>query len=172
MPTPKSPYHRLALAPALALAALLPLASAAQAGEAAEPIVVTSPEKMKAWQKDTTRSLNRALEREGRRGGGSPSSGIVQLTFDLDEDGRPGNIEVRSNTANWTAANDARSAVRRLGDIGDVPVKNVQGARFLANVIFANDPVEHRDLAQELARSESARMAAAGSGSDLIVLGG
>lgn len=169
---PKSPNFRLALVPALAFAAMVPLASAAQAGEADRPILVTSPEKMKAWQADTTRALNRAIDRDVRRNGSRPAPGIVQLTFEMGADGTPQNVKVLSHTANRTSVNTAKAAVQKLGDISDVPVTNAQGARFLANIIFASDPDEHRDLARELAQAERARMAAAGGAGDLIALGG
>lgn len=133
MIAPKSPYLRLTLAPALAAAALLPLATAAQAGDAAAvPIVVTSPEKMKAWQADTTRALNRAIDRDIRRHDSRPSSGIVQLTFEMSADGTPHNVKLPSHTAKWTAVNTANAAVRRLGDISDVPVTNAPGWQRVA----------------------------------------
>jgi hypothetical protein len=160
---------RLTLTPALALAAMLPLASAAQAGERDAPIVVTSPEKMKAWQADTTRTLNRAIDCAVRRDASRPAAGIVQLTFDMGADGKPENVKLLSHSSNWTGVNSAKAAVRRL-DVSEVPVTNAGSARFLANIIFASDAAQHRELAQELARAERARMAAGGE--DLILLGG
>jgi hypothetical protein len=169
-------FSKFMLAPALALAATLPLASIAHAGDTAgnraDDIVVTSPEKMQAWQDKATRKLNRGLERGPRLRDWNPSSGIVQLSFDLNEKGRPDNIEVRSNSANWTAARVAHYAVRQMGDISDVPVTNAQNARFLANVIFAQNYDEYEELAQDLERTERARLASGQAEAQTIVLGG
>ena len=155
--------------PVLALAALT---VPAQADTSAEDIVVTSHADMQAWQADATRTLNRALERHPRQRGTSPGSGIVQLTFAMGADGKPANIAVRSNSANWTAVNTARHAVSRLGDLSDVPVTNRGEARFLANIIFANSREQYRELAEELRQSEAARLAAGGDESVYIALGG
>ncbi|MHA7820879.1 MAG: energy transducer TonB [Erythrobacter sp.] len=163
-------YFRIALAPALALAATLPLATPAVAGEKHEDIVVTSRADLKAWQADATTRLNRALERFPRQHNSNPSSGIVRLTFEMGADGKPTNIKTVSNSTNWVSVRAARYAVRRLGDISDVPVTNVDDARFLANIIFANSFAEHDKLARELERAETARIASSGEG--YIVLGG
>lgn len=165
-------YVKIAFAPALALSLGLPLASPALAGVEHQDIIVTSRADMQAWQADATRTLNRALENNPRERNASPSSGIVQLTFEMGADGKPTNIELYSRTTNWTSVRAARHAVRRLGDISDVPVSNAQGARFIANLIFANSTQQRNELAAELARSESARFAAGGEESEYISLGG
>lgn len=165
-------YVKIAFAPALALAAAVPLASPALAGENHEDIVVTSRADMQAWQADATRTLNRALENNPRERNASPSSGIVQLTFEMGADGKPANIELYSRTTNWTSVRAARHAVRRLGDISDVPVSNAGNARFMANLIFANSAQQRDELAAELARSQSARFAAGDEEAGYILLGG
>ena len=163
-------FTRIAIAPALALAATLPFAAPALAGVEHEDIVVTSRADLQAWQADATRTLNRALERNPRERNSRPSAGIVQLTFEMGADGKPTNIQTLASTTNWVSVRAARFAVRRLGDISDVPVTNADNARFLANIVFANDRVEYDRLASELERSENARIAASGEG--YIVLGG
>lgn len=165
-------YTRLAMAPALALAVTIPLASPALAGVEHEDIVVTSRAEMKDWQANTTRTLNRALERIPRQRSENPSSGIVQLTFEMGDDGKPANIELLSNGANWTAVRTARRAVLRLGDISDVPVTNAQDARFLANIVFATSVEQKDELMAELERSERARLASGTAESEYIALGG
>lgn len=165
-------YTRLAIAPALALAVTIPLASPALAGVEHEDIVVTSRAEMKDWQANTTRTLNRALERIPRQRSENPSSGIVQLTFEMGDDGKPANIELLSSGANWTAVRTARRAVLRLGDISDVPVTNAQDARFLANIVFATSVEQKDELMAELERSERARLASGTAESEYITLGG
>lgn len=165
-----NPYTRIAIAPALALAATLPFAAPALAGAEHEDIVVTSRAEMQEWQADATRTLNRALERHPRQRNLNPSAGIVQLTFEMGDDGKPANIQTISSSTNWVSVRVARYAVNRLGDLSDVPVTNADDARFLANIIFANSPAERDELASELGRSESARIASSGEG--YIVLGG
>lgn len=172
MLTPKTPKFRLALAPALALVAMLPIASAAQAGDAAEDIVVTSPEKMAAWKAQTNDALNRALESEPWRSNLRPAAGIVQLTFELDEAGKPDNIKLYSSTGSWSSIRTARKAVRRLGDLSDVPVTNARDATFIANIIFADSQEQYYEFASTLEQSERARLASAPEQGEPIVLGG
>ncbi|MEE4199698.1 hypothetical protein [Erythrobacter sp.] len=161
----------LPLAPALTLALALPL-TPANASERADDIVVTSTEKMTAWQERATRKLNRALEVEPRMRHTNPGPGLVQLTFEMNARGRPGNIEVLSNSADWTALRAARFAVRKLGDLSDVPVRNAHKARFIANLIFADNPAQYEVLVAQLRKSEAARLAAGRDEGDVIVLGG
>lgn len=165
-------YTKIALAPALAFAAALPLTSPALAGGGHEDIVVTSRADFQQWRADATRTLNQALKQNPaeRRASSSASSGIVQVTFEMGADGKPANIELYSSTANWAAESSARYAVKRLGDLSDVPVSNPQGARFLANIIFADTIEERDDLARDLARSEAGRLVSSDEG--FIVLGG
>ena len=162
---------QIAIAPALAAAAVAALGTPALAGETRQDIVVTSPADMKAWQSDTTRTLNRLLEREPRMRNTNPSPGIVQLTFDMGANGKPANIELRSKTTNWVSVQAARSAVRRL-DLSAVPVTNSDNARFIANVVFANGTREHADLMAQLKESERARLASGEAEGEYIVLGG
>ena len=164
-------FKKFAFVPALALAAALPFASAS-AGESGEDIVVTSPGEMEAWQASATRSLNRALEHNPMERTATPGSGIVQVTFSLGADGRPDDIELYSSSANWVSERSAMRAVRRLGDLSDVPVRNAEGAQFLANIIFADDVVEHQELAATLRKKERARLASESSERSLIALGG
>lgn len=163
-------FTKLAFAPALAFAVLTPFA-AANAGEKSDDIVVTSSAEMQAWQADATQSLNRALQRSPVERTATPGPGIVQVTFSLGADGRPENVELYNSTADWSAERSAMFAVRRLGDISDVPVSDPAGARFIANIIFADSVAEHDDLARELTASEAARLASGSPASDFIALG-
>ncbi|QIQ87249.1 hypothetical protein [Erythrobacter sp.] len=156
----------------LALGLSLPLAaSPALAGEQ-EQIRVTTQGEMQRWQDRATRRLDNALRQAPGRSSAVPKSGIVQIAFRMGEDGRPDGLTVHSNTADRTALRMAKYAVRRLGDLSDVPVGNAHRAQFLANIVFATDRVEHKQLMLALAQSERARLAAGEAGSDLIVLGG
>lgn len=157
---------------ALALAATLPLAVPAHAGASHEDIVVSSNAAMEEWQQQATRSLNRSLERNPLERSAQPEPGIVQITFELGDNGRPANIELHSSSSNWAAVRSARFAVRRLGDISDVPVADADKARFIANIIFADNPQQHGELLALLEQSERERLASETGESELIALGG
>lgn len=168
--TPKKTLAKFAFAPALICAAALPIGASALAGEADAPILVTSQEEMRTWQKSTTLRLNRALARVPQVRNGAVPSGVVQIRFTLDEDGRPTDLDVISNSASPLAKGPARQALRRIGDLSDVPVSAPEEAQFLANIVFAKDQADHRELLDSLEASERARIAAGGL--DYIVLGG
>lgn len=159
-------FAKIAAAPAFAFAAMFSLASPAVADVKNDRILVTE---MDSWQANATRRLNRALSRNPINQRGNPAPGIVQLTFTLNDKGSPTNVEVVSNTANRPAAQSAAYAVRRMGDLSDVPVADSGKAQFLANVIFANDKREKRELMAELQRTQSA-WAANSAGATFIVL--
>lgn len=165
-------FAKFAFAPVLALGMTLPLAVPASAGESTEDIVVRSQIEMERWQEDTTRSLNRALVRNPLERSASPSSGIVQVRFTMDENGRADDITLHSSSADWVAERIALSAVRRLGNLDEVPVSNAGDVQFLANIIFASDRNEQTELAKKLARSERARLASGTAESDYVALGG
>ena len=63
-------------------------------------------------------------------------------------------------------------AVRRLGDLSDVPVINPDGVRFLANIVFATSEREHDELSAQLEQSERARLASGSARSTYVALGG
>ncbi|EAQ28812.1 hypothetical protein NAP1_14473 [Erythrobacter sp. NAP1] len=159
---------KFAIAPAAALAAALAFAAPA-AAEHSDAIVVTSPEKFAEWRENANATLDRALQREPARRNLRPASGIVQLTFEMGDDGKPANVELVSNTGDGASARTAKHAIRWLGDMSDVPVADAENAQFLANIIFAESPREYRELNAELQRTERARVAA---GDDFITLGG
>jgi uncharacterized protein YbjQ (UPF0145 family) len=156
----------------MALGLALPLAaSPAVAGEQ-ERIEVTSQSEMKRWQKQATRKLDNALRQIPGRRSAAPANGIVQIAFRMGENGRPEQLIVHSNSADRTAVRMAKYAVRRLGDLSDVPVGNAQEKRFLANIIFAADRIQHEEFKLALATQERARLAAGEAESETIVLGG
>ncbi|BDI60042.1 TonB family protein [Qipengyuania nanhaisediminis] len=169
MTTPKTAF---AFLPALALAAMVPLASAAQAGENSDDIVVTVKSELAQWQADTGRALDRALARNPFERTSKPGSGVVQVTFTLGADGKPTDIALYDSSADFTAERSAMRAVRRLGDLSDVPVRNAQGAQFLANIVFADSVAEHDALIASLEQSERARLASGTVESTYIALGG
>lgn len=135
-------------------------------------IEVYSPSEMQRWHKDVSRQLDRALLRAPGRISLVPSSGIVQIAFELDDRGKPDNLRVRSNSANWSAARTAMRAVKRVRNLADAPVPNVEEAQFLANIIFADDLVERDQLTRKLERIERTRLASGAAEGDVIVLGG
>ena len=162
------------LAPAAAVAATLSLAlgAPAYAGDKSDDIVVSSKTAMATWQQDTTRQLNRMLSRASVARTGTPNDTIVQIEFALGPDGKPTDITVLDGDANWSARRTAIYAVKRLGDLSDVPVTNPQNAKFLANLIFADSIDSHDRLAAKLASDTQTRFAEANSEDDYILLGG
>ena len=165
-------FSKPGLAPVFALAAVVSLTGAAHAGETSDDIVVTSRVAMEEWQADTTRTLNRALQRAPSERYSIPEPGIVQITFELGDNGRPTNLEVYSNSSDWSARRSARYAVRSLGDLSDVPVTNPGSAQFIANIIFADDDQQRDELEQKLEQYERSRLASDTAESDYITLGG
>jgi hypothetical protein len=171
MTTPKNFFANIAGAAALAAIAAVPLSAPAAAGENSDDIIVISTKAMKQWQAETTRDLNRALERAPFARSVLPNDAIVQVAFTLGEDGRAQDVTVLSGNGNWAARKAARYAVQQLDTLGDVPVMSPQGTPFLANIIFASDVETHEKLAEQLVRSESARIAAAGGEDPYVLLG-
>ena len=166
----KTLFSKTAAIPAIALAAMVPFAGIAHADEAAGDIIVTSQAEMAAWQKGAMVSLNRSLAHSSDVRSAAISDGIVQIAFEMGADGEPTNLEVVSSDANWVAERVAKRAVRRLGDISDVPVANAKDARFLANIVFADNVKEHAELMSEVKKSMGKALASGESG--YIVIGG
>jgi len=169
-------FLKYAATPTLALGAAIALANVAHAGEysggQSDAIVVTSASAMDSWQDNATRRLNRALDHDPAARGAAPAPGVVQVAFSLDANGRPADIALLGNSSDRAAARSATLAVRRMGDLSDVPVTNPGAARFLANVIFADDRKQRRELSEGLARSERTRTAQGRAETVYIVFGG
>ena len=168
--TPYTRWHRSVCALAIGLA--VPFVAAPALAEQEEQIEVTSQSEMKQWKGSVSKTLDSALQRAPGRVSTIPDSGIVQITFRLGDDGRAEDLRVYSNSADWSAARMAKYAVRRIDNLAEAPVSNVDDARFMANIIFADDQVQRAKLARVLAKSEKSRLAAAGAEDDVIVLGG
>lgn len=161
---------KLAAATALAAACALPLAAPASAGEKSEDIVV-SPAAMEEWQADTTQHLNRGLVFNPTSAKFRPENGIVQVSFTLGADGKADNIELYDSSSNRVAERIAMRAVRKLRNLDEVPVSNPQDAKFLANLIFADNVKIKSKLKAKLAAKERARIARADASGEYISLG-
>lgn len=157
---------KISLPAALAFAAVSP----ALADEA--PIYVVSQKAFEQWQDDVSSDLSRNLRNASYRQDGRIESGIVQIRFRLDEDGKPTDLSTYSNSTSTTARSIAYRAVRKLHNLDQAPVSGVRDAEFLANVIFARDELEHARLAAKLEQSEQARLASNGAEQRLVALGG
>lgn len=157
---------KISLPAALAFAA----ASPAFADEA--PIYVVSQTAFEQWQDDVSSDLNRNLRNASLRQDGRIESGIVQIRFRLDENGKPADLSTYSNSTSTSAKWVAYRAVRMLRNLAEAPVKGVRDAEFLANVIFARDEADHARLAAKLEQSEQARLASNGAEQRLVALGG
>lgn len=154
------------LAAALGLAAVSP----AIAGE--EPIVVHSQAAMEQWSADVTHSLDRRLANAERQLRVKPVSGIVQLRFTLDSDGKPQAFETISSSGDRDTDTVARLAVRGLKQLDEAPVATADNQAFIANVIFANDREEEAKFVAKLAKMEGARLAMDTDGPRAISFGG
>ncbi len=141
------------LAAALSMAAIVP----AMADD--EPILVHSQAAFAQWQADVTNSLDRRLVSAERSSRLTPESGIVQLRFTLDENGKPQGIRTVTSSGDWSTDRVAISAVRGLNQLDEAPVANVQGQTFQANIIFAKSEAQRDKLAAKLATMETARLA-------------
>ncbi len=160
------------LLPAAAFAIAVPFSAPAVAGEKSDAIVVTSMAKMKEWQAETTKDINRSLRAAPMPSSSRPNNAVVQIAFTLGADGKPDNLEVLDGNGNWAARRAASYAVRRLNDLDQVPVSNPQNAQFLANIFFASTAQDHRELKAQLKKSEAKRLAAAQGEEEYILLGG
>ena len=158
--------------PAAAFALALPFSAPAIAGEKSNDIVVTSMAKMKEWQAETTRDINRSLRQVPLPNRARPNNSVVQITFTLGADGKAENIEMLRGNGNRAARKAASYAIRRLNDLAQVPVTNAQNAQFLANIIFASTPEAHRKLKAALKKSEAKRLAASDGDEQYVLLGG
>ncbi|HSM53733.1 MAG TPA: energy transducer TonB [Erythrobacter sp.] len=143
---------KTSLAAALSLAAISPAL-------ADEQIVVHSQAEMEQWKADVTRNLDRRLELAQRQMNATPRSGIVQLRFTLDENGRAENFQTLTSSGDRSTDMVATRAVRRVDNLDEAPIANADGQTFQANIIFANDFGEHDKLKAKLAKMESARLA-------------
>lgn len=164
-------FAKFATATALAATLTLPLAAPAAAGEKSDDIVVSSNAAMAKWQDTATNQLNRMLARAPMARSYAPNETIVQVTFSIDADGDPQDITVLDGDANWGARQTALYAIKRLSSLSQVPVRNPQNAKFLANLIFAQDAATHRQLAAKLDASTRTRLAEAGGEESYILLG-
>ncbi|MDJ0642941.1 MAG: hypothetical protein QNJ15_08995 [Erythrobacter sp.] len=158
--------------PVAALGLALPFSAPAVAGEKSDGIVVTSMAKMKEWQAETTKDINRSLRSAPIPNSSRPNKAVVQIAFTLGADGKPDNIEVLDGRGNWAARRAASYAVRRLNDLDQVPVTNPADAQFLANIFFAGTAEDYKELKAQLKKSEARRLAAADGEEEYILLGG
>ncbi|QFT76633.1 hypothetical protein [Erythrobacter sp. THAF29] len=151
-------------------ALLLAIPVGSLASEDSDDIIVSPSAAMEQWQQDTTRDLNRALSTGGVRYRGEPDNAIVQVAFSLSEDGKADDVRLYNDEGNWVAQRTALRAVKRLKDLGEVPVENPQGAQFLANIIFADNERAHERLEARLAQWERARIGSSGKERTFIAL--
>lgn len=153
---------------ALAMAAALPLAAPASAGD---DILVTSTSAMQEWQQEVTRDLDQRLLLAEKFTSRRPQSGIVQIRFELDENGKPVNLDTVYNSSGVSGERTASWAVRRLSNLDEVPVANASGARFQANIIYAESPQQKAEYLAELRETRNTRFAASDGEAPVIQLG-
>ena len=148
---------------AFGAAVLVAIPTNAIASDEATDIVVQSNAAMKEWKEDVTHDLNRALARSSVARKMTPNASIVQVTFEIGEDGKPTNIELYNDEGNYSARKTAVYAVSRLRDLDTVPVSGDRSElQFLANIIFADSRADEERLAARLEASEQERIASTG----------
>ncbi|MCL9983422.1 MAG: hypothetical protein NBV60_09725 [Erythrobacter sp.] len=149
------------------MAALLPVTALAE-GEG-EDIVVSSGSAMQQWQQRTTAELNRALMREPP--GATTENAIIQITFTLGEDGKAANPQFFNRDGSFLERSMAKRAIMSLDNLAEVPVADREDARFLASIIFANDPRSYTKLQARLRKMEQARIASRDDRRQYLALG-
>ena len=162
-------FTKTALATSMALGLALP--GIATAGDQDAPIVVQSQAAMAEWQAEVNADLSRNMMRVGRTPNHTPR-GVVQVAFTLDADGSPTDFVTYSSSGDRRTDRAARLALSRLDNLDAAPVSNVGNARFIANMIFANSPADHKTLTAQLDKREKARLARGDAMSEAITLGG
>lgn len=157
------------LASALTLGAIT-ATTPAIAGES--DIIVQSQAAMEEWSQDATRSLNRGLIQSERFSSTRPQSGIVQVRFTVDADGKAENLSLYRSSGHSGTDKVATRAVRRIGNLADAPVRDASRQTYQANIIFASDVDEHAKLAKKLDKMEQARLARGNSEEEVVSFGG
>ncbi|WP_432201352.1 hypothetical protein ACRAQ7_03905 [Erythrobacter sp. W53] len=162
----------LAAASAFALTATFAASAKAPSGE---DILVNSPKgmakQMESWRQNATRDLNRKLELADRFRKTARPQGIVQVRFELDQDGRAVNMWTQSNTAGTSGEKAAKWAIRRMRSLDDAPGAGTNGRTFQANIIFATSLRQKEQLAAKLGKMERSRLAAGGAADAVVILG-
>lgn len=140
------------------------------AADDSDDIVVSSSGPLQQWQQKASARLDRALRNVSTMNNDT-SNAIVQIAFTSGPDGRAANPQVVYNDGSWMERRIATQAVSRLGDLDKVPVAQPGEAKFLANIIFAEDRAALEKQRDKLATMESARLASKGERSTYIALG-
>lgn len=149
------------------MAALLPVTASAEGP--GEDIVVNSVSAMQQWQQRTTAELNQALMREPL--GATTENAIIQITFTLGEDGKATEPRFYNRDGSSLERSMAKRAIMSLENLADVPLVDRENARFLASIIFANDPRNYTKLQARLRKMEQARIASRDGRRQYLALG-
>lgn len=155
------------IAAVLSAAALSP--AIAESGQ--EDIVVSPSRAMEEWRGDVSRSLGRNLLLAERWAKHNPDSGLVQIRFQLDEDGRASNMQTYHSSGSVSTDRAAAWAVRRLNNLDEAPAGIAPGQTFQANIIFAESPSQKARYEEKLAYIERRRLASNASERGVIALG-
>lgn len=140
------------------------------AADDSDDIVVSSSGPLQQWQQKTSARLDRALRNVSTMNRDTDNA-IVQIAFTAGPDGRPADPQVVHNDGSWMEGRIATIAVNRLNNLDEVPVARPGQAKFLANIIFADDYASLKKLRARLEKMERARLASKGERSTYIALG-
>ena len=156
---------------ALAVALGAMAATPALANTAQQDIVVSPNRAMAEWRAEVSRDLSRNLDLAAEWNRYNPQTGIVQVRFSLDGNGKPVGLETYRSSGSVSTDRAAKWAVRRLHDLDRVPGGVRNGAMFQANIIFAQSRAQKDKLAGKLAWMEKKRLARNSGERNVIALG-
>lgn len=144
---------KLTLASALAVSALaVPVQS--------QEIVVTSERSVDKFVEEVSSDLTRKLGRAYISPRTNPS-GFAIVRFECGANGKPENITLYRGSRDREVNRIAQRAVGRLGSLHPLPGDLRDGQLLQANIVIANSEDGYARLAEQLRRSEEARMASA-----------
>lgn len=132
-------------------------------------VVEGSPE-VRVWSDDVTDKLDRRLDAARPIRALDPATGIVQVRFSRDDNGRPRDVRVYRSAAPHSAKAMAMRAVRNLRDLPPLPSTYAQSNDILANLVFANSEEHLEDLSRKLRAWETERLARSPSNVRVLAL--
>lgn len=157
-------------AAAFSALAMMSIPIAAQQANTSEPIVVSSTQAERSWLEAASHELEEQLARiETRRLNARQGSGIVQILFNHNAEGKPENLTVYSHSGNPRISRKAMQAITRMEITQPLP-QAFEGEQFLANFVFALNDRQARTLHERLDVMEQARLASIGRESTFLAL--
>lgn len=133
-------------------------------------LVVEGIPEVRIWSTDVSKKLERKLEAAAPLRALDPTSGIVQVRFSRDDNGRPRDVRVFRSAGSRSAKAMAMRAVRNLRDLPPLPGTYAQSNDILANLVFANSEDHLADLSRKLRVWETERLARSPTSARVLAL--